>query len=118
MFSRSWLLLISGALPIAAATAADLPLRDPTAPYRPPAAAAARVASARRYVLTGVLMSAQRRVAILDGLPCMEGDRVDGAEVIAIETKQVRLRVAGKEIVVHLKSQRRSKDETKGDSSR
>lgn len=104
--------LLAAALPIAVATASDLPLRDPTAPYKAPRPSAARRAAAQRYVLSAVLVSTKRRVAIINGQPCMQGDRVDGAEIIGIEAKQVRLRRAGKDIVVHLQPRRRGKDET------
>lgn len=116
MFSRTCTALLTAALPIAVATASGLALRDPTAPYQPPRPSAARPAVAQHYVLTAVLVSAKRRVAIINGQPCMEGDRVDGAEIVGIEREQVRLRRGGKDIVLHLQKSRGGEERGGGSS--
>jgi MSHA biogenesis protein MshK len=84
---------------------ADEPrLRDPMQPYRPGAVAssAGREASAPRFRLTSVLISPTRRVAIVNGAPRQQGERVDGAELTRIEREAVYFEENGKTWVIHL----------------
>ena len=96
--------IIAGALLLAVSVRAEeKPARDPMQPFD--SAAAARVdqaASAPRFVLTGVLISPTRRVALVNGRPYTPGDAVDGAEIVAIEPAAVRLREHGVEFVISL----------------
>lgn len=71
-------------------------LADPTAP---PAAiagelAAAPAAATRALQLQSVLISGERRVAVIDGERVQVGDRVSGFEVAAIESNLVWLESA------------------------
>jgi hypothetical protein len=104
VFSR----LVSGlALLVCAAVAAaeELPVRDPMRPF---AAAPAMGGDARsavtgpRFVLTAVIVAAERRVAIVNGEPRLLGDTVAGAEIVAIEANAVRLDEGGNELVIPL----------------
>jgi hypothetical protein len=91
--------------PLAAVAADEPPVRDPLRPYGS-AAGASGSATARaagpRFELTGVLISTARRVAIVNGKPYVQGESVDGAEIVAIESNAVRLRERGAELVVSL----------------
>lgn len=78
---------------------ADNVYRDPMRPYTPPAAAES-ASEPVGYRLSSVLVSPYRRVAVINGRVCRVGDRVAGAEVLAIEREWVRLRVGGKEVIV------------------
>jgi hypothetical protein len=64
------------------------------------------VVARARFVLTAVLISSERRVAIVNGKPYQLGARVDGAEIVAIEPQAVRLREHGSEHVISLGRQR------------
>jgi hypothetical protein len=87
----------------AAAFAAEPPVRDPTQPFdRTAAAGASARAAAPRFMLTAVLISPTRRVAIVNGKAHMIGEAVNGAELVAIEHDSVRLREKGAEVVVSL----------------
>lgn len=97
MFRR--LALAAGLLAAALMARADDPYRDPMRPYTPPVAAPG-ASEPVRYHLSSVLISAQRRVAVINGRVCRVGDRVAGAEVLAIERERVHLRVGGKELIV------------------
>jgi hypothetical protein len=83
---------------------ADNVYRDPMRPYAPPAAAES-ASEPVHYRLSSVLVSPHRRVAVINGRICRVGDRVSGAEVLAIERAWVRLRVGGKELIVALNGQ-------------
>ncbi len=91
--------LTAGLLAAALIARADNLYRDPMRPYSPPAAAAG-ASEPVRYRLSSVLISPQRRVAVINGRVCRVGDRVAGAEVLAIERERVHLRVGGKELIV------------------
>jgi MSHA biogenesis protein MshK len=71
------------------------PLRDPTRPYTP--AERARE-STPRFVVNAIIVSPERRVAILNGRRLTVGDSLDGATVIAIEKDQLVLEIGGKHI--------------------
>jgi MSHA biogenesis protein MshK len=83
----------------AAAAPAENVYRDPMRPYEAPAEAGAR-AEPVRWRLSTVLVSPERRVAVINGRICREGDRVDGALVVAIERRSVRLRVGSKDMIL------------------
>ena len=65
---------------------------DPTRPEG--AGAAAPAETTGRLELRAVLIGSLRRVAVINGRAVGVGDRVDGAEVLAIEPGQVRIRAA------------------------
>lgn len=88
----------------AIATAEELPVRDPMRPFAAAAVAsgAAPAASGPRFVLTAVLLAAERRVAVVNGEPRLLGDTVAGAKIVAIEADAVRLQEGDKELVIAL----------------
>lgn len=98
--------LIVGAWLVAAAIAAaeELPVRDPMRPFATAAASGGATAAAPgpRFVLTAVVLAAERRVAVVNGEPRLLGDTVAGAKIVAIEAGAVRLREGDKEIVIPL----------------
>jgi hypothetical protein len=96
--------VLLGAVVAAAAASADdrPPPRDPTQPYGRAAEAIAGAPSGPRFTLTAVLISSERRVAIVNGKPYLQGDRIGGAELVRIDANAVRLRDGGGDIVVPL----------------
>jgi hypothetical protein len=83
--------------------AEEAPTRDPMRPFGADAAVAGTdVATGPRFTLTGVLIAPTRRVAMINGRPYMQGENVDGAEIVAIERNAVRLREQGNELVISL----------------
>jgi MSHA biogenesis protein MshK len=83
---------------------ADEPrLRDPMQPFKAVAGAAAPGGTvAPRFRLTAVLISPTRRVAIVNGAPRQEGERVAGATLTRIEPQAVRLEQGAETWVIHL----------------
>lgn len=71
------------------------PLRDPTRPYTP--AERARE-STPRFVVNAIIVSPERRVAIVNGRRLTVGASLDGATVIAIEKDQLVLEIDGRRI--------------------
>ncbi|MEL7450338.1 MAG: hypothetical protein AAFN78_14080 [Pseudomonadota bacterium] len=76
------------------ALASDGP-QDPTRPW---ASEARSLAKAPAFTVSAILISDQRRVAVLNGRAVTAGDRVDGATVSAIGPRTVRLRYRGRDI--------------------
>jgi hypothetical protein len=96
---------VAVALLAAAAVHAEEPLRDPMQPFRPvPGATAAAGVAAPRYRLTGVLISPERRIAMVNGRPYQKGERVADAEITSIELQTVHLREGDRDVVLHLGS--------------
>jgi hypothetical protein len=87
----------------------ELPVRDPMRPFGRDGAGGVAAAPAPRFTLTGVVISPSRRVAILNGRPYKQGDSVDGAEILAVETHAVRLKDGGNELVIPLRSAAKSR---------
>lgn len=102
MFKTATLAAICFGFTLAAARADDVPApRDPMQPYARGGAGAAGVAKPR-FMLTAVLISSERRIAVLNGKPYQSGESVDGAEIVRIESSAVHLREHGAQIVVPL----------------
>ncbi|MGI9234666.1 MAG: hypothetical protein ACR2RD_13615 [Woeseiaceae bacterium] len=78
---------------------AEEPLRDPTRPYT--AAERARTA-APRFVVNAIIISPERRVAIVNGRRVAVGGSIGGATVTAIEKDQLVLELGGKRITAAL----------------
>ena len=86
----------------AASTAVAQALRDPT---RPPAASAKGIAGKTEqsgWILQSVLISPERRYAIINGEVVPVGGSVAGAELVAIAEERVTLRTPEGLRVVHL----------------
>lgn len=86
------------------ASAAEPALHDPTEPFRPApgGSGGASAAPQPRFKLTAVLISPTRRVAIVNGKPLQEGQRVAGAELVKIDPRSVQLRDGNRDFVVQL----------------
>lgn len=75
-------------------------LADPT---RPPSAVTSQTAaSASHWLVSSILFSPQRRVAVVNGRLVAEGDVVEGATVVAIDSDTVVLRRHGRRFSVSL----------------
>lgn len=76
-------------------------LPDPT---RPPGlgAPSRTIAKVPTYTVSSVVIGAQRRLAVVNGETVAEGDRVDGARVLAVLAAGVRLERNGREFTVDL----------------
>ncbi|BCR06406.1 hypothetical protein DESUT3_34750 [Desulfuromonas versatilis] len=80
-------------------------LRDPT---RPPIPAAPERApeplrsKAPDWRLSSILVSPERRVAVISGQAVVEGDRIDGARVVAITPSAVLLQKGKREYTLNL----------------
>lgn len=96
---RTLLTVVS--LVAAAALAEELPVRDPMRPFVADPVAQAALA-APRFELTAVVLGAGRRVAVMNGKPYLLGESVDGATIVAIEPRAVRLDDGGRELVIPL----------------
>jgi len=91
------------ALAIALPAAGQTVLRDPT---RPPSAAevaawfdqGAQTRASTPFHLQSILLSSQRRIAIIDGQRLQAGDTIEGAEVQRIEPGRVVLERDGQAI--------------------
>lgn len=91
-------------LSVASAAWGAPPVQDPTQPFQAASAVAGGIA-APRYTLTAVIISPSRRIAIVNGRPHREGDRVDDAEIKRIDFQSVVLRRGEQEFLIHLDSQ-------------
>jgi hypothetical protein len=89
---------------VAAAHAAEPALHDPTQPYSAVAndGVVSVGAPAPRFRLTGVLISPTRRIAMVNGKPYQEGQRVAGAQLTHIDARFVQLRDGTHDIVIQL----------------
>ncbi len=106
MFKR---LVTSVALTVLASPAA-FALEDPT---RPPISAPVTVVKTTQKLprLASVLLSSERRVAVLDGRPVSEGDSHAGYEIVRIAREGVTvLSPQGKRLQLSLASNRVTKD--------
>jgi len=97
--------------------AQELPLRDPMQPQQTIATPGARGSAPRRFELTAVLVSRDRKVAVVNGRVYREGDVVDGAEITRIEPQAVHLRRGSEDTVVRLRNERTDLQITRGDST-
>ena len=84
---------------ITAACLADEILRDPTRPYLPQAR---ELTTKPRYAVNAIIVSTERRVAIVNGQRVGVGDTIDGATVVTIEKHQLVLEQDGTRITVGL----------------
>ena len=103
---RRILALATVALGCAIAGAQEL--RDPMRPFAPGVSQSSSVE--QRFRLSATLVSHMRRVAVINGQPTSVGGRVDGAEVLTVDTSSVELRVGSRTFTVPL-SRRTTGDE-------
>ena len=74
-------------------------MRDPTRPYTHHEQ---RAATAPRFLVNAIIISPERRVAIVNGRRVGVGDSVGNATVIAIEKEKMILELNGKRITTGL----------------
>lgn len=102
-----------------ASFAEETRLSDPMRPFEPAESSAVeQPRTASPYSLTAVLVSSARRVAVINGRACREGDEVDGAIVTRIDERSVALERAGRETVLRLPAQAARVRTNSGESSR
>jgi hypothetical protein len=103
----------------AVAAADELPVRDPMRPFgRDAGTAGAAAAPAPRFTLTGVVIAPSRRIAIVNGRPYALGDSIDGAELVAVEPRAIRLKDGGVELVIPLRTAAKSRQpNTQGETA-
>lgn len=99
------ILLVAGAMLATLATPVAA-LRDPT---RPPAdQALSRTAEnhpVQHWHLSSILISPQRRIAVINGHSLQVGQSLDGVRVLSIEVDQVVLRHGDRTHILRLKAQ-------------
>tara|TARA_B100001179_G_C18230414_1_gene249731 strand:+ start:54 stop:386 length:333 start_codon:yes stop_codon:yes gene_type:complete len=71
-------------------------LDDPTRPYTATMSGSSDQAKTAVYQLGSILISDQRRVAVINGHPKVVGDRIGQAKVTRIGVDRVELSVGGK----------------------
>jgi hypothetical protein len=100
-----------------AAQGAEPTLRDPMRPFQPVIGEGGPgTAPAPRFRLTAVLISPSRRVAIINGKPYQQGEKIGAAEVTHIDAQSVGLREGELQLVVHLGKTRARAAAVTGDS--
>jgi hypothetical protein len=109
------LLMVSSA---PAALADEQPLRDPMRPFEPGAIAQGHRSAERRIVLTGILVSENRRIAVIDNQLYRVGDHVNGNEIIRIDPRSIRIRRGAEEVLIALGDARTEPPQTDGDQNR
>lgn len=89
------LLMVLLLVAIPGASFGDEILRDPTRPY---VAGKNVTAATPRFTVNAIIVSAERRIAIVNGRRVAVGGSVDGATVIAIEKDHLLLEKKGERI--------------------
>lgn len=74
-------------------------LRDPTRPYTP---VERRAATAPRFVVNAIIVSNDRRVAIVNGQRVGVGGSVGNATVVSIQKQKLVLETNGKQMTIGL----------------
>lgn len=95
--------LILTLMPVTAALAGDVDvISDPTRPsgFSAPTGEAGKVSEQLR--LESVLIASNRRVAVINGKTCRVGDRLEGAQLMAINADGAVLLREGKRIALPL----------------
>jgi len=83
--------------------AQEPPLQDPMRPPVVPGAQGAATGGGEALALTAVLVSASRRIAVINGGIYRVGDRVNGEEIVAIEPGAVLIRRDGANVPVRIR---------------
>ena len=95
--------ILSLALTALGASAEDLPLRDPLRPYDAVLpSGSSDTAAPRRLELQAVVVSPERRIAVINDELRREGERVDDAVIVRIERGAVHLRRGSENFVLRL----------------
>ena len=112
MFKAAWILGLVLATSVAGAE--ELPLRDPLRPYTATLPSDASGAPVRRLELQAVVVSPERRIAVINDELRREGERVGDAVIVRIERGAVHMRRAGEDFVLRLDG--RTSSENRGDT--
>ena len=100
---RRFLLVL--AVAAATTTVAQEPrVQDPMRPPAPPRSEGAAGSPVAGLSLTAVLVSASRRIAIVNGQIYREGDSVNGEEIVAIEPGSILIRRGGTDVRVRVRN--------------
>jgi len=91
------------------ATANAEVLYDPMRPYSPQLPIESSVSGGRGFALSAILYSPKRRVAVVNGRPVSEGERVNGATVRRIGRGRVELELDGEILRLTLGTSRKTK---------
>lgn len=75
-------------------------LRDPLQPPQPREPSTAPQIDKSRWQLSSTLVSAGRRVAIINGRVVAPGESVDGARVLGVTSNGARLRAGGQQFTI------------------
>lgn len=86
------------------AVSADTDFRDPTRPYR---ASVPVTQAPQRFVVNAIIVSDDRRVAIVNGKRVGEGQTIAGATVVEIKKDAIKLDVDGREQILELRRGRK-----------
>jgi hypothetical protein len=103
--------------PLHAPLADELPLKDPMRPYAQAEPQGPRDTGPRRPRLSAVLISSERRLAVIDGKFYREGEEVGDARLMRIEADAVHLRRGTEDFEVRLRAGDRPPQVTRGDSA-
>lgn len=95
----------------------EQPKTDPMRPYRPQLPVRPDGTVPRKYELSAVLISATRRIAVINGGLYREGDEVEGATITRIEAGSVSLRRGSERLVVPLNAAQPATTDIHGDSA-
>ncbi len=99
-FRHTTLMCLALTLCFGTAHALDDPMRPSLIRSAP--SEGATTAPQQRYQLTSTLVSAQRRIAVINGRRLMVGDRIGSARLVAIEADRAILSEAGRTFTLHL----------------
>lgn len=114
---RTRCLLLTLVLASAGSVAAEEPaVADPTRPYQVIETSEAPGVQSRGLELTAVLVSASRRVAIINGEIYREGERVNGELISRIESGAIRIRRGNDEVLIRIRPARVTEND--GEQSR
>lgn len=94
--------LLLAVLGMAASATVPTGLTDPTRPLRGASSTPGRTDPGEVPQLTSVLISAERRLAVIDGAVLQEGEERDGLKVWKISADRVVVSVAGRQPVTLL----------------
>jgi len=93
----------------------ELPKSDPMRPDRPQLPVRADGTVPSRFQLSAVLISASRRIAVINGGLYREGDEIEGATITRIAPGSVSLRRGSEQLVVPLNAQGPATSDIHGD---
>lgn len=102
MFELRRFLFVLAIAAVTTAAAQEPRLQDPMRPPAPAQSEGAASSAAGGLSLTAVLISASRRIALVNGKIYREGDRINGDEIVAIEQGSILIRRNGIDVRVRV----------------